>query len=74
MHVLVDIDNIPKKLNSQGLRGMIDRFADLALPHAVDSSDAQALSAEIQQDFPTTLIHTSVLPAKRVTINVRLGG
>jgi hypothetical protein len=41
MHVLADIDNIPEKLNRQGLRGMIDRFAGLALPHASGSSDAR---------------------------------
>jgi hypothetical protein len=92
MYVLVDIDNIPEKLKKQGLRGMIDRFADLALPHAAGSGDArldvklyggwferstltkdaQALSVEIQERFPAMRTYSSVLPAKRVTINVRL--
>jgi hypothetical protein len=40
MHILVDIDNIPENMRRRGLRGMADRFVELAMSRA-DPADTR---------------------------------
>jgi hypothetical protein len=39
MYILVDHDNIPDRVKRKGLRGMVDRFAELAMTQSADPGD-----------------------------------
>ena len=41
MHILVDLDNIPENVRRKGLRAMADRFAELAMPHAINAGETR---------------------------------